>query len=322
MTRVYFVHDEVVGYGHQLIKALLPPPPEGLSSPAALPGPRIMHGADAAQFQTLRNNLEREWVRAAAVLSIPRERLPGDLGRRLPVWAEDCGWRGQLRAVRDQRQRGLPVPGAGHSQAGRGHRGCDQVALFGRRDLSQAMMPGVIDSSTTTMITTSMCLPSGVLPTKKPSTVIDDTQAAPPTTFVQAVRPVGHARDAGDDRHERAHHRHEARDHDRLAAVPLVELLCEDHVLGPEEAPMRGRLSSKLTGSLSDEVRQQRARDRGRDQDRVEREQIELAGGRVHAGRHQQRVARQKEHQRAGLDEDDQRERGVAELGQVGRVAV
>ena len=45
MIRCYMGGDRVVGFGHQLIKALMPPPPEGPDSPAAQPGPRIMHGA-------------------------------------------------------------------------------------------------------------------------------------------------------------------------------------------------------------------------------------------------------------------------------------
>ena len=39
----------------------------------------------------------------------------------------------------------------------------------------------------------------------------------------QRELPVAHARHAGDDRHEGADERHEARDDDRLAAVLLVE---------------------------------------------------------------------------------------------------
>jgi hypothetical protein len=62
MIRCYMGADKVVGFGHQLIKALIPPPPEGLDSPAAQPGPRIMHGADAAPFQKLRAKMEAEWT--------------------------------------------------------------------------------------------------------------------------------------------------------------------------------------------------------------------------------------------------------------------
>lgn len=58
MIRCYMGVDRVVGFGHQLIRALIPPPPEGPDSPAAQPGPRIMHGAEAAPFQALRRRPE------------------------------------------------------------------------------------------------------------------------------------------------------------------------------------------------------------------------------------------------------------------------
>lgn len=62
MIRCYMSIDRVVGFGHQLIKALIPPPPEGPDSPAAQPGARMMHGPDAAPFQSLRAKMEDEWV--------------------------------------------------------------------------------------------------------------------------------------------------------------------------------------------------------------------------------------------------------------------
>jgi hypothetical protein len=62
MIRCYMGADKVVGFGHQLIKALIPRPPEGADSPAARPGPRIMHGADADPFQVLRVKMEAEWT--------------------------------------------------------------------------------------------------------------------------------------------------------------------------------------------------------------------------------------------------------------------
>jgi hypothetical protein len=62
MIRCYMGADKVVGFGHQFIKALIPPPPEGPDSPAAQPGPRIMHGPDAVPFQVLRAKMEAEWV--------------------------------------------------------------------------------------------------------------------------------------------------------------------------------------------------------------------------------------------------------------------
>ena len=48
MIRCYMSGPKVAGFGHQLIKALIPPPLAGPDSPEAQPGPRIMHGPDAA----------------------------------------------------------------------------------------------------------------------------------------------------------------------------------------------------------------------------------------------------------------------------------
>ena len=77
MIRCYMGADRVVGFGHQFIKALIPPPPEGPDSPAAQPGPRIMHGADAAQFQALRAKMEQEWTpQMIEVLGIDAGSLP------------------------------------------------------------------------------------------------------------------------------------------------------------------------------------------------------------------------------------------------------
>ena len=77
MIRCYMGTDQVVGFGQQLIKALIPPPPEGPDSPAAQPGPRIMHGADAAAFQTLRAKMEGEWTpQMMEVLGIDAASLP------------------------------------------------------------------------------------------------------------------------------------------------------------------------------------------------------------------------------------------------------
>ena len=77
MIRCYMCADKVVGFGHQLIKALLPPPPEGPDSPAAQPGPRIMHPASAPEFQVLRTKMESEWTpQMMAVLNIDSESLP------------------------------------------------------------------------------------------------------------------------------------------------------------------------------------------------------------------------------------------------------
>jgi hypothetical protein len=77
MIRCYMGTDRVVGFEHQLIKALIAPPPEGPDSPAAQPGPRNMRGADAWQFQALRAKMEAEWVpQMMEVLGIDRSQLP------------------------------------------------------------------------------------------------------------------------------------------------------------------------------------------------------------------------------------------------------
>jgi hypothetical protein len=77
MIRCYMGADKVVGFGHQFIKALIPPPPEGPDSPAAQPGPRIMHGADAEPFQALRTKMEAEWTpQMMEVLHIDAPSLP------------------------------------------------------------------------------------------------------------------------------------------------------------------------------------------------------------------------------------------------------
>lgn len=77
MIRCYMGADKVVGFGHQYIKALIPPPPEGPDSPAAQPGPRIMHGADAEPFQLLRAKMEAEWTpQMMEVLGIDAASLP------------------------------------------------------------------------------------------------------------------------------------------------------------------------------------------------------------------------------------------------------
>lgn len=77
MIRCYLGADKVVGFGHQLIKALISSPPKGLSLAEAQPGPRIMHPAFAPQFQALRLKLETEWVpQMMQLFSLERDALP------------------------------------------------------------------------------------------------------------------------------------------------------------------------------------------------------------------------------------------------------
>ena len=77
MIRCYVGRDKVAGFGHQLIKALIPPPPEGPESPEAQPGPRIMHPATAPQFQRLRVAMEQEWIpQMMDAVGLARDTLP------------------------------------------------------------------------------------------------------------------------------------------------------------------------------------------------------------------------------------------------------
>ena len=74
MIRCYLTQSRVVGFGHQLIKALVAPPASGVPEP---PGPRIMHPPDAPPFRTLRDKMEAEWVPAMQrLLDISTASLP------------------------------------------------------------------------------------------------------------------------------------------------------------------------------------------------------------------------------------------------------
>ena len=77
MIRCYMSGEKAVGFGHQFIKALIPPPPEGPDSEAAQPGPRIMHPASAPPFQALRTKMESKWTpQMMQVLDIGAKSLP------------------------------------------------------------------------------------------------------------------------------------------------------------------------------------------------------------------------------------------------------
>jgi uncharacterized protein DUF6815 len=62
MIRCYVSCDRVVGFGHQLITALLAPLEGDPDAAAAQPGPRIMHSKTASQYQSLRTAMESEWI--------------------------------------------------------------------------------------------------------------------------------------------------------------------------------------------------------------------------------------------------------------------
>jgi hypothetical protein len=77
MIRCYVGADKVIGFGHQFIKALIEPPPDGPNSEAATPGPRIMHAASAPEFQALKTLMESDWTpKMMGLLDIDAGSLP------------------------------------------------------------------------------------------------------------------------------------------------------------------------------------------------------------------------------------------------------
>jgi hypothetical protein len=69
MVRAYLVEDRVTGFGLQAVNALHPEAP--------LPGPRLYHGPELPEVQTLRQRLESEWIaRLCERVGLARERLP------------------------------------------------------------------------------------------------------------------------------------------------------------------------------------------------------------------------------------------------------
>ncbi|MBY5387765.1 Cj0069 family protein [Rhizobium leguminosarum] len=61
MIRCYMSGSRVVGFGQQLVKALVTPP-SGPGREPLQPGPRIMHPASSEPFHTLRTRMESEWT--------------------------------------------------------------------------------------------------------------------------------------------------------------------------------------------------------------------------------------------------------------------
>jgi hypothetical protein len=74
MVRAYLVEDRVSGFGHQAVNALYPMSP---GEPAAQPGPRLYHGPQMPQFQSLRQRLEASWIdQLRECVGLQREQLP------------------------------------------------------------------------------------------------------------------------------------------------------------------------------------------------------------------------------------------------------
>jgi hypothetical protein len=70
MVRCYMSGGQVVGFGHQMVRALAPPE----AGPA---GPRLYSGADDVRFQNLRGVIEADWTPGLArLLDIASHELP------------------------------------------------------------------------------------------------------------------------------------------------------------------------------------------------------------------------------------------------------
>jgi hypothetical protein len=77
MIRCYLVHDQVAGFGHQAINALFPAPLGAPPTEAPKPGPRFYHPPTKPEFQSLKNELEQDWLPTVQqLLEIDTECLP------------------------------------------------------------------------------------------------------------------------------------------------------------------------------------------------------------------------------------------------------
>jgi hypothetical protein len=77
MVRCYLVADRVAGFGEQLINALYPAAPGAAAHTAPEPGPRLYYPPTRADFQRLKDLLERQWLdQLCSAVEIDRRDLP------------------------------------------------------------------------------------------------------------------------------------------------------------------------------------------------------------------------------------------------------
>jgi hypothetical protein len=77
MVRCYLTHDAVIGFGHQAINALHPPPPGAPVSEAPPAGPRLYYPPTQLEFQRVKRQLEDVWLgELRALTQLTREQLP------------------------------------------------------------------------------------------------------------------------------------------------------------------------------------------------------------------------------------------------------
>ena len=120
MVRCYLVRDRVAGFGEQLVNMLYPAPAGVPASEAPLPGPRLYYPPTRADFQALKDKLEREWVdELCRIVGLEKSQLPVLWDADFLYGPKDARRCRHLRAVRDQRQLGLSVSAERHGTAGR-----------------------------------------------------------------------------------------------------------------------------------------------------------------------------------------------------------
>jgi hypothetical protein len=77
MVRCYLVGDRVAGFGEQLINALYPAPSGAAAHIAPEPGPRLYYPPTRADFQLLKELLERKWLdELCSAVEIDKRDLP------------------------------------------------------------------------------------------------------------------------------------------------------------------------------------------------------------------------------------------------------
>jgi len=75
MVRCYLSEDRVVGFGHQMVTALLAPPTAGAQTPP--PPPRLYYGPERAEFQPVLRRMHSEWLPdLCRILDLDRSQLP------------------------------------------------------------------------------------------------------------------------------------------------------------------------------------------------------------------------------------------------------
>ena len=77
MVRCYLVRDRVAGFGEQLVNALYPAEPGATADSTPQPGPRLYYPPTRADFQRLKDRLEREWLdQLCGMVGVDKAQLP------------------------------------------------------------------------------------------------------------------------------------------------------------------------------------------------------------------------------------------------------